>query len=520
MVLISLKESKTNDSEGSAPILEMKSITKKFPGVIANSDVDFSIEKGEIHGLLGENGAGKTTLMNILYGLYDSDEGEIFVRGERVRIDSPKDAIDLGIGMVHQHFKLLPPMTVTENIVLGIEEGEGRFFLDEKAAVEKIRKLGEKYGLEVDPTAKILDLSLAEQQRVEILKMLYRDVDILIMDEPTSALAPPEVDQLMDILKSMAEEERSVIFITHKLPQVMRICDRVTILRDGKKVETGNIDRYDKTQLARKMVGRTTLLGIDKPDVSKGEVVLRIEDLEAFKDRGVKALKSIDLTLREGEIVGIAGVGGNGQKELSEVITGIRKVENGKIFIQNKDLTNHSPKEILEQGVRYIPEDRISMGIVPELTPFKNVILREGNIESFESRGLLNFSKVKDYATEIYSKYGIKVPDQDSPTRKLSGGNIQKLILARELENNPKLLVANKPTSGLDVNSAEQVRQMLLDYVEEGNSVLLISENLNELMSVCDRIAVIYEGEIKDIFPIEEADRGTIGRIMSGETGR
>ena len=505
-------------------ILEMRGITKRFPGVLANDHIDFDIKDGEVHALLGENGAGKTTLMNILYGLYRPDEGEIRVRGKRVVLRSPKDAINLGIGMVHQHFMLVDPLTVTENVVLGLKSSKEPF-LDLDRAEKRISELSKKYGLKVDPKAKIEQLSVGERQRVEIIKALYRGVQVLILDEPTSVLTPPEVKELMTIIRRMAKEGLAIIpFITHKLPEVMAISDRVTVLRRGKVMARIGTKRTNERELAKKMVGREVILRIKRRRIKMGEVMLEVKNLGALSDKGLPALKNVSFSIREGEILGIAGVAGNGQRELAEVLTGLRKATGGKVYVRGKEITNKSPGKFIDQGVGHIPEDRLGMGLVMDFSIAENIILETHSKSPFVHRGFMPFDRkwflnkdeIGKHAERLISEYSIVTPSKDTPARTLSGGNLQRLILARELSRNPKLLIANQLTRGLDVGGTEFIRSNLMEQRGKGTAILLISEDLDEIMSMSDRIAVMYEGEIVGIIPAAKAKIKEIGLMMAG----
>ncbi len=495
-------------------VLELRNITKRFPGVLANDHINFDVKAGEVHALLGENGAGKTTLMNIIYGLYQPDEGEIYLRGKKVVISSPLDAIALGIGMVHQRFKLVPSLTVTENIILGLKEGGniGR----KKRVVERIEKLSEKFSLQVDPHARIWQLSAGEKQRVEILKMLYRDAQILVLDEPTSILTPAEAEQLSLLLRRMATEEMAVVpFITHKLPEVIATSDRVTVLRRGRVVEEIRTDRTNPRDLARKMVGKSVLFHLEKPEVVIGEPVLEIKNLQALNDKGFEALNGISLTIREGEILGIAGVAGNGQSELAEVIAGMRPVLSGKIILLGKDITNLSTRKRIEKGLGHIPEEYM-MGIVPDFSVADNLVLDKYFEEPFTHRWGLDRKAVDRFAEEMIPRYNIRTPSKETPAIHLSGGNLQKLILAREISHHPRLLITNLPTHGLDVGATEFIQNQLLALKREQCAILLISEDLDEILSISDRIAVLYEGRITGIMPAGEAKKDTIGALMAG----
>lgn len=505
-------------------VIEMKGITKRFPGVVANDHIDFDVKAGEIHALLGENGAGKTTLMNIMYGLLQPDEGEIRIHGKKVALKSPKDAIDLGIGMVHQHFMLVDPLTVTENIILGLKSSREPF-LESDRAEGKIVELSKKYGLKVHPKAKIGQLSVGERQRVEIIKALYRGAKVLILDEPTSVLTPPEVKEFMTILKRMARDGLAIIpFITHKLPEVMAVSDRVTVLRAGKVTARLKTKRMKERDLAKKMVGREVLLRVKKHRVKKGKVALEIKRLRAFSDRGLLALKDVSFSIREGEILGIAGVAGNGQRELEEVITGLRKATGGKVIIRGKDMTNRKPGELIDWGVGHIPEDRLQRGLVMDFSVAENLVLETYSKQPFtykwflpfKRRWFLNYDEIKRHAQKLIKDYGVVTAGVDVPTRHLSGGNLQRLILAREMSRKPKVLIAAQPTRGLDVSSARFIREKLLEQVKEGTAILLISEELDEIIMMSDRIAVMYEGGVIGLMPVAKAKKEEIGLMMAG----
>lgn len=497
------------------PMVEMRGITKRFPGVIANNNVNFTVRAGEIHCLLGENGAGKSTLMNILAGLYRADAGDLFLHGTRVDIGSPRDAIKLGIGMVHQHFMLVEPMTVAENFALGLDK---LGFVPEMRKIKReITELSEQYGLRVHPDAYIWQLSVGEQQRVEILRLLHRGADILILDEPTAVLTPQEADDLGHTLDQMADEGKAIIFITHKLNEVMSFSDRVTVLRGGKNVATVDTSETSRNELARRMVGREVLFRVDKESREPGEAVLEVDRIEALNNKGLPALRGISFQVRRGEILGIAGVAGNGQRELAEVITGLRKVTGGSITVDRQDATNLSPAKVIGIGVSHIPEDRVGMGLVPNLSVSDNLALK-GYRQPPLSRGpLLIPQAIRDFAARLISLFDITTPGTETPVRLLSGGNLQKTILAREITASRGLMVAVHPTHGLDVGAAESVREALLEQRDDGAAILLISEDLDELLTVADRIAVIYEGEIMGIVDAEEAATEKIGLMMAGE---
>ncbi len=496
------------------PLVKMQGITKRFPGVLANDHIDLEVQAGQVHALLGENGAGKTTLMNILSGLYRADEGEIYIRGRRTHFQSPRDAIELGIGMVHQHFMLVEPQTVAENVILGLKTP--RFFLDMARIERRIAEFSQQYGLQVDPRARIWQLSVGEQQRVEILKMLYRGVDILIMDEPTAVLTPQEVEELFTTLRRMADEGKAIIFISHKLDEVMAISDEVTVLRSGRVVATVEASQTTKEELARMMVGREVLFRVEKKPVEPGGVVLEVRNLQALNDKGLPALKGVSFTIRQGEILGIAGVAGNGQRELAEVVTGLRKATGGCVLIAGCDLTNCSPRRVIREQVSHVPEDRLGMGLVPNLAVSDNVILKSYRDPPIAKGLFLNRQFIKRFATRLIEAFNIVTPSPDTPVKLLSGGNLQRTILAREISVGPRLMVAVHPTRGLDVGATESVRNLLLKQREEGAAILLISEDLDELLTLSDRIAVMYEGRIMGIVDAEEADVEEIGLMMAG----
>ncbi len=499
--------------EETEPVVEMKGIVKTFPGVVANDHIDFEVRAGEIHALLGENGAGKTTLMNILFGIYQPDEGEIYVRGKRVEIRSPRDAMRLGIGMVHQHFMLVEKHTVAENIALGFAT---KFILPTRQVIRKIREFSERYGLTVDPNAYIWQLSAGEQQRVEIIKALYRGADILILDEPTSVLTPKETKEFFSILMKMKEEGKAIIFITHKLDEVFAISDRVTVLRKGKVVGRLKTSETNKGELAKLMVGREVLFSIEKRPVKKGRPILEVIDLHAMDDSGLPALKGISIRILSGEILGLAGVAGNGQKELFEVLAGLRKATKGRIVVDGIDVTNSSPRRISELGVAHIPGERLRYGLVPNMSVAENLVLKKYYRNPFKIGFVLNKEQIVNDAKNLMEEYQIIAPSHKTTAKLLSGGNIQRMILARELSARPKLIIAAHPTSGLDVAATEYIRMRLLEERERGAAILLISEDLDELLMMSDRIAVIFEGEIMGEMTAEEADVGRIGLMMAG----
>ncbi len=495
------------------PLVSMVNIVKRFPGVVANDHVNFDLMPGEIHALLGENGAGKTTLMNILYGIYKPDEGEIYVRGRKVKIRSPKDAMRLGIGMVHQHFLLVDRHTVAENLALGHSKSLINP-LDEIKA--KIREFAEKYGLKVDPDSYIWQLSAGEQQKVEIIKALYRGANILVLDEPTSILTPQESRELFSILKRMKEDGNGIAFITHKLAEVFEVADRVTVMRKGRVIGTLRTQETSKEELAKMMVGREVIFTIKKRPAKMGGPVLEVENLRVLGDRKQEAVRGITFQVRAGEILGIAGVAGNGQRELVQAIVGLRKVKSGTIRVMGIDVTNKSPREIAELGVGHIPEERLKYGIVPNLSVAENFILKSYYKPPLKKGFVLDYSKIEKIAEKLIEEYGIVAPTPNTPARLLSGGNMQKLIVARELWRKPKLIVALNPTFGLDVGATEYIRKILLEQRDEGAAILLVSGDLDEILQMSDRLAVMYNGQIMGIVRPEEVSVEEIGLMMSG----
>ncbi|MDR5693799.1 MAG: ABC transporter ATP-binding protein [Armatimonadota bacterium] len=496
------------------PLVQMVGITKRFPGVVANDRVSFEVRRGEIHALLGENGAGKSTLMKILYGFYRPDEGEIYLDGRRVVFRSPRDAIAHGIGMVFQHFTLVPSLSVMENLLMGMDSCP---FVLRQDLARRIEELSRRYGLQVDPRAKVWQLSVGEQQRVEVLKLLYREARILILDEPTSVLTPLEVRNLFSTLRQLASEGRSIVLITHKLDEVMALADRITVLRAGRVVGTLERAQATKEELARMMVGRETSLQTTRDPVPPGPVVLEVENLQARNDRGLPALRGISFEVRAGEIFGIGGVAGNGQRELGEVIMGLRPATSGRVRILGRDVTNRSPTEILRYGVSYIPEDRLKMGVAPGLSVRENLLLRYYNTPPYCRGPLLDFAAARSLADHLIAQFGILVPDREVPVRFLSGGNLQRLILAREIHIAPRLIVAFHPTRGLDVAATEATHRILMDQRKAGTAILLISEDLDEILTLSDRIGVMHEGEIVGVFPREGVDLEEIALLMAGE---
>lgn len=493
----------------------MKNIVKSFGPLVVNDHVNFDVKPGTIHGLLGENGAGKTTLMNILYGLYQPDSGEIYIHGKQEHIDSPSKAISLGIGMVHQHFMLVRPFTVAENIVLGFET-KGMRLVDLKKAREKILSLGERYNLKVDPDARIAELSVGEQQRVEILSVVYYGADILILDEPTAVLTPQEVRELFHILHLMRESGKSIIFISHKLEEVLEICDEVSVLRDGKKIGTVPAGSVTKKELTKMMVGREVLFDFAAVDRVPGKVIMEVERVSALSDKGLPALKEVSLELREGEILGIAGVDGNGQKELCEVLTGLRPIREGRIKLKGQDLSHGKPKDFIRAGVAHVPEDRHHLGLALNMNVWQNFIIKEFDTPRYSKWGVLRGNKIKEDCLQMVKQYDVKTRSIYTRVRQLSGGNQQKIILGREIGCNPSVIIVNQPTRGLDIGATEYVRQQLLEQKKKGVAILLVSADLDEVLQLSDRIAVIYEGRIMGVLEKGEFDIERIGLMMAG----
>jgi simple sugar transport system ATP-binding protein len=497
------------------PVLELRGITKRFPGVVANDGVDFTLEQGEVHALLGENGAGKSTLMNILYGLYHPDEGEIRVKGEVARMSSPREAIDRGIGMVHQHFMLIPVMTVAENIVLAVEPRTSGILLDTAEAERRVRELSEQYGLAVDPHARIEDITVGQQQRVEILKALYRGAEILVLDEPTAVLTPQEARELFVIVRSLTAQGKSIVFISHKLNEVLEIADRVTVLRRGRHVDTVPTEGATESGLARLMVGREVLLHVAKSEARVGETLLRVDDLHVRDDRGLEKVRGVSFDVRGGEIVAVAGVDGNGQTELIDAITGLRTAADGRVEVAGKDVTRASAHGHFEAGLGHIPEDRQRRGLVLDFKISENVALHDFRKEPYSRFGWLNPRRMTEKARTLIDEFDVRGGGPDTQAAGLSGGNQQKVILAREIDRDPRVLIAAQPTRGLDVGAIEYVHRRLVAERDEGRGVLLVSLELEEVLSLADRILVMFEGRIVGEYPPTVSEE-ELGVAMTG----
>ncbi len=502
----------TNNNQ---PVVTMSGVTKKFLDTVANDNVTFNLYAGEICALLGENGAGKTTLMNILFGYYTCDEGQIYIKGQKVNLSAPKDAIARGVGMIHQHFALVPSQTVIENIIIGTGSGNG-IFLDLKNARRDIVALQDRFGLQVDPDAKIWTLSVGEQQKVEILKALYREVDILIMDEPTAVLAPAETDELFKTLKSLVKEGRSVVFISHKLTEVMDISDRIVVLRAGRVVAEKKTAETSTRELANLMVGRELLENLKKKNIPAGEPVLEIDHLSALNDKNLTALHALNLVVRRSEILGLAGISGNGQRELAEILFGLRHPTEGAVTVCGSALKFGSPRSAIGLKIGRIPEDRMDTGLLMDLTIEENLILETHSSAEFQRYGLMKSKKIRQYSDGLIDAYAIKTTDGAVITKSLSGGNLQKVMLARELAGRPTMVVAAQPTRGLDVGAMEYIHQRILQERERGAGILLISEDLDEIFNLSDRIVVLYEGQIMGEVHCGSATREQVGLWMSG----
>jgi simple sugar transport system ATP-binding protein len=512
----------TNDNGKTVPSgrpriehLELKGVTKRFPGVLANDHVDFDVRAGEVHALLGENGAGKSTLMKVLYGMYAPDEGEIWLNGRQANVASPTDAIELGIGMIHQHFMLVESLTVAENVALGLPSSRGPL-TDLDRVSKRIAELADVYGLRVDPDAYIWQLAVGQKQRVEILKALYRGAALLILDEPTAVLTPQEVDEFFVTLRQMTKDGHAIIFISHKLHEVLAICDRVTVLRDGKRVDSCEIEGCTKASLAQMMVGREVTMKPYRVALEPGDARLVLRNLHTLSDRETPALQGVDLAVHSGEILGLAGVSGNGQSELAEVITGLRPLTDGQVFLEGQDIARLKPGQRTELGMAYIPEERMKDGMIQEFSVAENMILRDHQEEPFSKRGFLFLRIIAEYADRLIRKFQIKTPSRDTMVKSLSGGNIQKAVVARELSRNPQVLIAAQPTRGVDIGATEYIHSLLLEQRQEGLAILLVSEDLDEIMALSDRIAVIYEGQIMGIVDGEDATPEQLGLLMAG----
>jgi general nucleoside transport system ATP-binding protein len=499
-----------------ATVLELRGITKQFPGVLANDHIDLTLEQGEIHALLGENGAGKTTLMNILYGLYQQDSGDIIVKGQPVKINSSRDAIAAGIGMVHQHFMLVPVFTVTENVMLGDEDVRPGGILNRRDASEKIRQLSEQFSLEVDPNAYVKDIPVGVQQRVEIIKLLYREADILILDEPTAVLTPQEIEGLIKVMRSLVARGKSIIFITHKLKEVLEIADRITVIRRGKVIGSTTPAEADERKLAAMMVGREVRLEVEKSEAQVGEPVLQVEDLVVLDDLYNVAVDEISFEVHAGEILGVAGVQGNGQTELVEALTGLRKPRSGKANLLGQDITKASPRQITELGSAHVPEDRQQDGLLLAFPVADNLVMNTYYRPPFSRGPVLQQKVILENANQLIQQFDIRTPNALVDAGSLSGGNQQKVIVAREFSRPIKFLIASQPTRGLDVGSIEYIHRRIIEKRDDGCGVLLVSTELDEIMGLADRIAVMYRGKIIDVLPAREATKEGVGLLMAG----
>ena len=495
--------------------LEMKNIVKRFPGVLANDHISFDVHAGEVHALLGENGAGKSTLMKILYGLYSPDEGEILLNGSPVTIHSPTDAINMGIGMIHQHFMLVDSLTVAENVALGLHSSREPL-TDLEHVSQRILELAKIYGLHVDPDAYIWQLAVGQRQRVEIIKALYRGAALLILDEPTAVLTPQEVDEFFVTIKQMVKDGHAIIFISHKLHEVLAISQRVTVLRDGRSIDSCMTEGCTKESLARMMVGREVKMKPQRTELTRGESLLTLKNVKAESDRETPALRGVNLELYAGEILGLAGVSGNGQRELAEVITGLRQLNDGSILLKEEDVTGMPAGNLTQRKLAYIPEERMKDAMIQDFSVSENLILRDHHKEPYSRSGFLLLRVIADFADRLIHSFNIKTPSRDTLAKHLSGGNIQKVVLAREISRQPDILIAAQPTRGLDIGATEYVHASLLEQRQQGTAILLISEDLDEIFALSDRIAVIYEGEIMDVLDSEDATPENVGLLMAG----
>ncbi len=498
----------------SVPLLEMRGIIKRFPGVLANDRVDFDVVAGEVHTLFGENGAGKSTLMRILYGLYLPDAGDVLLRGKQTAIRSPAMAIAQGIGMIHQHFMLVPTMTVAQNVALGLKSSRGPL-TDSGRVSARIRELSDTYGLAIDPNALVSQLSVGERQRVEIIKTLYRDVSLLVLDEPTAVLTPGEVSELFRVLKEVRSHGLAVVFISHKLNEVLELSDRITVLRGGRKIGTVAAARTSRDELATMMVGHEVAT-ITLPAGRQGDVRLAVTDLHVAGDRGAEAVRDLSLEARAGEILGIAGVSGNGQRELAEAIAGLRPVTGGRIVLDGVEVTGKRPAAVRRAGLGYVPEERMRDGLVADFTVTENLLLVDSTNPTFFRGGFLRSEAVREHCTRLVRDFSVRTPSLDTPARNLSGGNIQKLIMARELSGSPGVLVVAQPTRGIDVASAQYIHERLFRQRAAGTAVVVISEDLDEVMTICDRVLVMYEGRVVGDVNPRETSREAIGLLMAG----
>lgn len=500
------------------PAVSLDGITKRFPGVLANDDVDLTVEHGTVHALLGENGAGKTTLMNVLYGLYEPTAGQILVDGTERSFDAPQDAIDAGIGMIHQHFMLVDSMTVTENVTLGAEPRKwGGLAIDRDQARKDVAHLCDRFGLDVDPEAQIAELSVGVQQRTEILKALYRGADILILDEPTAVLTPQEVEELLSVFEMLTDQGKTIIFITHKLGEAMRAADGITVLRDGQTVGTADATETTREELAKLMVGREVLLEIESSPADPGDTVLSVEDLTVRNEQGIDAVSDVSFSVRRGEVFGIAGVDGNGQSELIEAITGLRHPQDGAIELGDQAITDDSRRERIDQGMAYIPADRHERGVVMELDLVENGLLGSQHAESFVHNGRIDWTSAREHTETIVEEYDVQPPNPDALASSFSGGNQQKFIVGREFARDPRLIVATHPTRGVDIGSTEFIHEQLLELRNAGVGVLLVSSKLSEVRGLSDRLAVMYEGGFVDTVAPDSVTEEELGLLMAGE---
>ncbi|MGL5617383.1 MAG: ABC transporter ATP-binding protein [Sarcina sp.] len=498
-------------------VIEMLNIRKEFPGIVANDNITLTLKKGEVHALLGENGAGKSTLMSVLFGMYQPEQGKIKVRGQEVKITNPNKANDLGIGMVHQHFKLVDNFTVTENIILGREPKKLGIFVDKEMAAKKIKAISEKYNLNVDPYAKIEEISVGMQQRVEIIKTLYRDSEVIILDEPTAVLTPQEIEELMNIIRDLTKEGKSIIIITHKLKEIKAVADRCTVIRRGKYIGTVDVKNTTEAEMAKMMVGREVNFKVEKKEANPGEDLVKIDSLSVKNNKKVLGLKNFSLNIKRGEIIGIAGVEGNGQNELVEALTGMRKVESGNIVFKGENITTLSIRKRINNGISHIPEDRHKRGLVLDYNLEDNMILQSYNKAPFAKRGILNRQAIKEHAEKIIKAFDVRSGEgAKSITRSMSGGNQQKAIIGREIELNPDLLIAVQPTRGLDVGSIEYIHKRLIEERDNNKAVLLVSLELDELLNLADRIAVVNNGELIGVVDRKDTDENEIGLMMAG----